>query len=258
MTGLFDSGTIINVGLDSLAQAVSQAGGDAAQVEWTPPAAGDRELGLALARLVNHPAVEAANRESFERYLQAQPVLIGVGVARKEIPGMGDRMLLHAGPPIAWEEMCGPMRGAVIGAIMYERWATSTEEAGKMADSGKITLEPCHHHAAVGPMAGVISPSMPVWIIENVTHGNRAYSGINEGLGKVLRFGANSKDVIDRLDWIAASLKPVIETGLKHLGPLEMKPMIAQALHMGDECHNRNVAASSSVLQELRIGGPAI
>jgi hypothetical protein len=253
MTRLFDRGTIINVGIGALAQAVSQAGGTVTQVDWTPPAAGDRDVGLALARLVNHPLVEAANGEAFKRYLQAQPVLIGVGVARKEIPGMGDRMLLHAGPPIAWEEMCGPMQGAVVGAILYERWATSAEDARKLAGSGKIAFAPCHHHAAVGPMAGVISPSMPVWIVENATHGNRAYSGINEGLGKVLRFGANSKDVIDRLDWIAALLAPVIEAGLKRLGPLELKPMIAQALHMGDECHNRNVAASSLFFRSFAL-----
>jgi hypothetical protein len=242
---LFDRGTIINVGLGSFAQAVRQTGGKAEQVEWIPPAAGNRDIGLALAQLVNLPSVEAATQASFQRYLQSQPVLVGVGLARQDIPGMEDRMLLHAGPPIAWHEMCGPMQGAIIGAILYERWAASAEEARKLAGSGKVAFEPCHHHAAVGPMAGIISPSMPVWIVENADRGNRAYSSMNEGLGKVLRFGANSKEVIDRLDWIASTLRPMIETGLKNLGPVEMKPLIAQALHMGDECHNRNVAATS-------------
>lgn len=253
MTRLFDRGTIINVGIGALADSVSQSGGAVAQVQWTPPADGDREIGLALAKLVDHPAVEAANREAFGRYLAAQPVLVGIGVAREVIPDMGDRMLLHAGPPIAWEDMCGPMQGAVVGAILYERWATSQEEARRLAGSGKVAFAPCHHHAAVGPMAGLISPSMPVWIVENVSRGNRAYSGINEGLGKVLRFGANNKDVIDRLDWIAGSLTPVLQAGLKRLGPLELKPMIAQALHMGDECHNRNVAASSLLFRSLTL-----
>jgi hypothetical protein len=242
---LFSPGSIINVGLSSFGEAVAQTGGKADQVQWTPPAAGDRDAGLALARLINNPAVEAATRKSFERYQQAQPVLVGVGTAREELPGMGDRMLLHAGPPIAWEEMCGPVQGAIIGAILYEGWATSPEEAGKLAGSGKIAFAPCHHHAAVGPMAGVISPSMPVWIVENTDGGNRAYSNMNEGLGPVLRFGANSKDVIRRLNWIADTLRPILEAGLKKLGPVEMKPLIAQALHMGDECHNRNAAASS-------------
>jgi hypothetical protein len=242
---LFNEGTIINVGLGSFAEAVTQTGGQAQQVEWMPPAAGDREAGLALARLVKHPLVEAATQRSYQRYLQSQPMLIGIGSAGKELPGMEGRMLLHAGPPIDWGDMCGPMQGAIIGAILYEGWATSPEEAGRLAGSGKIALAPCHHHAAVGPMAGVISPSMPVWIIENADGGNRAYSNMNEGLGKVLRFGANSKAVIDRLHWIATTLEPVLKAGLAKLGPVEMKPLIAQALHMGDECHNRNAAASS-------------
>ena len=253
MTRLFEGGTIVNVGLGSFAEAIARAGGKATQVSWSPPAEGDRDVGLALARLIAHPLVDAATRESFERYLQAQPVLVGIGVAGKDIPGMGEHMLLHAGPPIAWEEMCGPMQGAVVGAILYERWATSPEEARRLAGSGAITFAPCHHHATVGPMAGLVSPSMPVWIVENVVHGNRSYSTINEGLGKVLRYGANSKDVIDRLDWIAGSLRPVVEAGLAHLGPLELKPLMAQALHMGDECHNRNIAASSLFFKRFAL-----
>jgi hypothetical protein len=251
MSTLLDQGSIINVGIGSFAQAVRLAGGRAEQVAWTPPAAGDRKTGLALARLINHPLVEAASQESFERYLRAQPMLVGVGVAREQIPGMSDRMLLHAGPPIAWEEMCGPMQGAIIGAILYERWAASAEESRRLARSGRITFAPCHHHAAVGPMAGVLSPSMPVWIVENVERGNRAYSGMNEGLGRVLRYGAHDKEVIERLDWMASTLKPLIEAALSELGPVELKPLIAQALHMGDECHNRNVAATSLLFKRL-------
>jgi hypothetical protein len=220
MSTLFNHGPIINVGLTSFADAVVQTGGVADQLEWTPPALGDRDVGLALARLVNHPVAEEATKRSYQKYLESQPVLVGVGTAIDELPGMKDRMLLHAGPPIAWEAMCGPMQGAIAYA-------------------------PCHHHAAVGPMSGVISPSMPVWIVENASAKNRAYSNMNEGLGKVLRFGANNKEVIDRLDWMALSLRPVLERTLKKLGPVEMKPLIGQALLMGDECHNRNAAASS-------------
>ena len=245
MSKLFNEGTIINVGLTSFAEAVTQTGGQAQQVEWMPPAAGDRDAGLALARLVKNPAVEGATQRSFQQYLQSQPVLVGIGLAGKDLPGMEGRMLLHAGPPIDWSDMCGPMQGAIVGAILYEGWAASPEEARRLAGSGKIAFAPCHHHGAVGPMAGVISPSMPVWIVENTNGRNRAYSNLNEGLGKVLRFGANDKAVIDRLRWIATTLGPVLEAGLAKLGPVEMKPLIAQALHMGDECHNRNAAASS-------------
>ena len=245
MSKLLRQGMIINVGLSSFAEAVAQTGGGVKQLEWSPPAAGDRDTGLALARLVNHPFVEEATKKAYQRYLQSQPMLVGVGTAIEEIPGMNDRMLLHAGPPIAWEEMCGPMQGAIIGAILYEGWAGSSEDAWKLAGSGKIAYAPCHHHRAVGPMAGIISPSMPVWIVENVNGGNRAYSNMNEGLGKVLRFGANNKEVIDRLHWMASTLGPVLKLGLEKLGPVEMKPLIGQALLMGDECHNRNAAASS-------------
>lgn len=130
------------------------------------------------------------------------------------------------------------MQGAVIGAVLFEGWAASPADARELAASGKIKFAPCHHHNAVGPMAGLISPSMPVWIVENANGGNRAFSNFNEGLGKVLRFGANGKEVIDRLRWMKETVGPVITAILKKLGPVEMKPLIAQALHMGDECHN--------------------
>lgn len=251
MSKLFNEGTIINVGLRSFAEAVALAGGKAQHLDWTPPAAGDREIGLGLARLVQNPVADEATQRSHQQYLQSQPVLIGVGLAGRELPGMEGRMLLHAGPPIDWSDMCGPMQGAIVGAILYEGWATSAEGARHLAGSGKVAFAPCHHHGAVGPMAGVISPSMPVWIVENANGGNRAYSNMNEGLGRVLRFGANDKEVIDRLHWIADTLAPVLKAGLAKLGPVEMKPLIAQALHMGDECHNRNAAASSLLFRRF-------
>jgi hypothetical protein len=164
---------------------------------------------------------------------------------------MGERMILHAGPPITWEAMCGPMQGAILGAILYEGWAVNTDQAGTLAASGEITFEPCHHHAAVGPMSGIISPSMPVWIVANSEHGNRAYCNLNEGLGKVLRFGANSLEVIERLKWMERVLGPTLHAGLEISGQVELKPLMAQALHMGDEIHNRNVAASALLLKRL-------
>ena len=252
MSKLFEEGeAIINVGLASFAESIAQAGGTAVQVDWTPPAGGDRAVGWSLAQLVNEPSVEAANEKAFGRYLSAQPVLRGVGPAREHVRGMRDRLILHAGPPIAWEDMCGPMRGAVIGAILYEGWAEDPEAARRLADGGTISFEPAHDHAAVGPMAGIISPSMPVWIVENTAGGNRAFSNLNEGLGKALRFGANSKEVIRRLRWMAEVAAPALSAALATLGSLELKPLIAQALQMGDEVHNRNAAASSLFLKKL-------
>jgi hypothetical protein len=243
--------SVVNVGLRSFAGAINQCGGAAAQVEWAPPANGDRAAGAALAQLVNHPRVEAANAKAVERLLAAQPRLEGVGVAREALPRMGRRTILHAGPPIEWRRMCGPMRGAIVGAILFEGWASSAKKAQAMAARGDIQFAPCHHHAAVGPMAGVISPSMPVWIVKNAAHGNSAYSNFNEGLGKVLRFGANSPEVIARLKWMQKTLAPTLRAGLQRLGKLELKPLMAQALHMGDEVHNRNTAASALLIKRL-------
>ena len=251
MSNLFHDGPIVNVGVASFADSIRAAGGKAVQVDWSPPGRGDRAAGWGLAALTNHPAVEAANGLAYANYLSAQPELVGVGAAREHVPGMHERMILHAGPPIEWREMCGPMQGAVLGAILLEGWAADVTAARRLADSGEIAFAPAHHHGAVGPMAGIISPSMPVWIVENAAGPNRAFSNINEGLGKALRFGANSPEVIKRLQWIAAVLAPAIAAALAHHGPLELKPLMAQALQMGDEVHNRNAAASSLFLKKL-------
>jgi len=160
-------------------------------------------------------------------------------------------MLLHAGPPITWDRMSGPLRGAVIGALLYEGWAESREEAEKLASGGEIEYSPCHEHSSVGPMAGVVSPSMPVFIVENKTHGNRAYCTLNEGLGKVLRYGAYSQEVLERLRWMADVLAPVLKKAVELAGGVDLKSLIAQALHMGDEVHNRNRAATSLFVRAI-------
>ncbi len=242
---------VVNLGLASFADAIAAAGGEVVQLAWVPPAGGDSAIGRQLARLVNHPLVEAANRKAYAAYLAAQPVLEGIAPARALVPGMGRRMILHAGPPIAWQRMCGPMRGAVIGAILFEGWAEDAAAAERLAASGKIAFAPCHHHGAVGPMAGIISPSMPVWAVRERTTGRLAFSNLNEGLGKALRFGANGPEVIQRLRWMAKSLARSLAAGLAELGPLELKPLMAQALHMGDEVHNRNSAATALFLKRL-------
>ena len=242
---------VLNLGLGAFADAIEAAGGKAVRIEWAPPAGGDRAAGQALARLVNDERVEAANRASFAAYLAAQPVLEGIASAREALPGMRGRTILHAGPPIAWASMCGPMQGAIIGAILFEGWADDTETARRLAAGGEVAFAPCHHHGAVGPMAGVISPSMPVWIVHETASGRRCFSNLNEGLGKVLRFGANGAEVIGRLRWMSSTLRRVLDATLREAGAIELKPLIAQALHMGDEVHNRNAAATSLLLRRL-------
>jgi hypothetical protein len=242
----------LNAGLSSFADNLNEAGGQAVALQWQPPAQGDREAGLALAGLLNHPKVEAANRLAMERYLAAQPVLVDVETAAEAIPALaGARRILHAGPPIAWADMCGPMQGAIVGAILLEGWAADHAAAERLASSGELALEPNHHYHAVGPMSGIISPSMPLWVVENKAAGTRAYSNFNEGLGKVLRFGANDASVLTRLRWLAAEMAPALRAALRAGGEIELKPLMAQALHMGDEIHNRNAAATGLLLKRL-------
>jgi hypothetical protein len=242
---------VVNVGLSSFADSVSDAGGEVIRLDWRPPAEGDAKVGRDLAGLVGDPRVEEANAAARERYLEARPVLVSTGRAAEVIPGMGARTILCSGPPIDWKRMCGPMRGAIVGAILFEGWATDHQEAEALASSGEVTFESCHQHSTVGPMAGVVSPSMPAWVVDEPEHEGRSFSNMNEGLGKVLRFGANSPEVIERLKWMADVLAPALGKALEALGGIELKPLIAQALHMGDECHNRNVAASSLLLKRL-------
>lgn len=242
---------VVNVGLASFAHTIHSVGGTAHDTDWRPPGGGDEGAARALGQLMNHPGVKKANETAFARYLAAQPVLEGIGIAGDTLPEMGERTILHSGPPIAWERMCGPAKGAVLGAVLYEGWAKDIAGAETLVEQGEITFEPCHHYGAVGPMAGIISPSMPLWIVRNTEHGNLAFSTLNEGLGKVLRFGANSPDVLERLRWMGSTLGPAMAQIIDRLGGLELKPLMAQALHMGDEVHNRNVAASSLLFRRL-------
>jgi hypothetical protein len=196
--------------------------------------------------------IDQANATAVSRMIEAHPILIGMGKARDVIPGMRDDLLLHAGPPIEWERMSGPLRGAVLGALIFEGRAKTESEAEAIVRSGEVKFEPNHHHSAVGPMAGVISPSMAVYIIENKTHGNRAYSNLNEGYGKVLRYGAFDDSVQERLRWMHDTLAPTLNDALDASGGgIDMKTLLSEALHMGDEGHNRNKAASILYLKVL-------
>ncbi|MBE3094290.1 MAG: DUF1116 domain-containing protein [Actinobacteria bacterium] len=195
--------------------------------------------------------IEAANKKVMEIILNGQPTLLDIGIAEEVIPGMTKKTILHAGPPIKWEKMSGPLKGAVIGALIYEGLAVDEKEATALAASGEIFYDPCHHHNTVGPMAGVVSASMPVWILQNKTYGNHSYCTLNEGLGKVLRYGAYSDEVIKRLKWMENLLAPLLKQALKLHGPIDLKTMITQALQMGDEGHNRNRAGTSLLIREL-------
>lgn len=195
--------------------------------------------------------VDKANAEAVERLTTARPILKGVARAGDVIPALEEGLLLHAGPPIEWERMSGPLRGAVIGALLFEGLAKDESSATELAASGDVRFEPCHHHAAVGPMAGVTSRSMAVYVVEDATHGNRSYSNLNEGYGKVLRYGAFAPEVLDRLRWMNDVVAPLIGEGLAASDGIDLRALVAEALHMGDEGHNRNKAGSLLFLKAL-------
>ena len=240
--------SIVNVGLESMADAVRNQNVPVVQLDWQPP----RDSIPFLSTTKSGIDIDQANLEVCEQIMRARPVLTGMGIAKDVIPGMHDHMFLHSGPPITWERMCGPTRGAIMGALIYEGMADNEKEAEEMAVSGDIEFSPCHHHSAVGPMAGVVSPHMPVFIVENQTSGNRAYATQNEGLGKVLRYGGMGEEVYVRLRWMEKVLYPALDRAIRSLKEgVDLKSMIAQALHMGDECHNRNRAATSLFLRAL-------
>lgn len=195
--------------------------------------------------------IDQANITAVNKLMESRPILKSVGTARDVIPDMKDNLLLHAGPPIEWARMSGPLRGAIIGALIFEGRAKNEAEAIGLVEHGEVQFDPCHHHNAVGPMAGVISPSMKVYVLEDATHGTRTFSNLNEGYGKVLRYGAFSEDVLKRLHWMNDTLGPVIGDALAQSTGLDMRALMAEALHMGDEGHNRNKAGSLLYLKQL-------
>ena len=196
--------------------------------------------------------IKEANRVAFRRLLDAEPVLIGVAQARDVVPGMAERMILHAGPPIEWERMCTPMRHGIIGGVLYEGWAKAPGEVEHLVRSGEVVLSPCHEHSTVGSMAGITTPSMWVYEVEERSRGGRAYCGVYEGRGKTLAFGCYEQGTIDRLRWMETVLGPQLKEALATLEDgLPLKPIIAKALQMGDECHNRYVASTLWYMDEL-------
>jgi len=242
---------VINIGLADFTKALQETGTVYRHLKWKPPAKGETELVDLLFRLqlLERDAggltrIDRANNLAVERIMNGQPVLIGVKPAHSVFPEMTRKTIFHAGPPIDWLEMCGPMQGAFIGAIIYEGLAENEQEAIALMERGEIEYSPNHHHGAVGPMTGIISYSMPVFEVINETYGNKAYCTINEGLGEVMRFGANGPAVIARLKWLEQILAPVLDRAIQRAGGVNLKNIIAQALAMGDEMHQRNVAAS--------------
>ncbi len=242
---------VVNVGVRDFSDILAAEGVPVVHVDWSPPAGGDARLGDLLSRLASHDLIEDANREAVQRIFEAEPVLVDVCPAGEVIEGLGERMVLHAGPPIEWEAMCGPLKGAIAGAVVLEGWAADLDAAQALAATGQITFHPNHHFDAVGPMTGLITRSMPVMVVENRRFGNRAYCTLNEGLGKVMRFGGNDEEVLARLRWLANTLGPALSAALRAYHGIALKGIVARGLAMGDEMHQRNVGCTSLLLREL-------
>ncbi len=246
---------IINIGLKSFAEVVEQFGCEVVQYDWMPPAGGNVELIKTLNFLRHYEGIDELNRAVIAKVVASQPVLKDNVRAKEVIPEFtqnGGKVILHAGPPVAYENMPDPMQGSCVGAVMFEEWASTEEEARKMLEGGEIQFIPCHHCNAVGPMGGITSPNMAVFVVENETGGNKAYCTMNEGIGKVLRFGAYDEEVVNRLRWMRDVLGPTLGKALRSMeNGLAINPLIAKAVAMGDEFHQRNIAASLAFLKEV-------
>jgi len=251
---LKDDLAVLNVGVEAFAESVLGQGKHVVQIDWRPPGDGDATLAWQVAQLLGDRSdpespgarIDRANEKATARMLAAQPRLVDVALEAREVWPQMERTLLHAGAPVPWERMCEPMQGSMIGAVLYEGWAKTPEEARALLAGGKIAFAQCHDWNAVGPMSGVISRSMPVFVVKNGTHGNTSYTNFSEGIGKVLRFGAYSPDVIARLRWIAEVLAPAIKAALRNIPDgVDLKFIQSQALLMGDEVHSRNAAATA-------------
>lgn len=245
---------VVNVGLAMFEAEIAAQGTAVTSLDWTPPGGGDPAVVAALDALATGDGpdrIAAANEEAVTRITSAQPMLVGYGRALDVVPGMTATTILHAGPPITWERMSGPMKGAVTGALVFEGLAQDLEDAAAVAASGRVTFSPCHEHQSVGSMAGVTSASMYVHIVRNETHGNVAYTNLSEQMAKILRMGANDQSVIERLNWMRDVLGPMLKEAIEIGGPIDLRLMLAQALHMGDEAHNRNNAGTLLLFQAL-------
>ncbi|MGP8305386.1 oxamate carbamoyltransferase subunit AllG family protein [Vibrio sp. YIC-376] len=251
---LFSDLNVINVGLEFFKQDIQKQQAPVTQVSWQPIAGGNKAVIDALDKLAQPEIadkIEAANEEAVTRIINSHPVLVGYGRAIDVVPGMTKTTILHAGPPVAWEDMNGPMRGAVTGALIFEGLASNLDEAFRLAGSGEITFSPCHEHDCVGSMAGVTSASMYMHVVKNQTYGNIAYTNLSEQMAKILRMGANDESVVERLIWMREVLGPMLKAAMEIGEPIDLRLMLAQALHMGDECHNRNNAGTALLAQAL-------
>lgn len=245
---------IINVGISNFYEDLKEQKVNICQVDWKIPSI-NKEILYKIEKLKDNKEIldkiSKDNQKFIEIIENSEIEIVSMGLAKDVIPGMKENLILHAGPPINWERMCGPLKGAIIGALIFEGYAKTKEEAIQKIENNEFIFEPNHEHNTVAPMSGVITANMPVFILKNKTYGNYSYSNINEGAGKALRFGAFDEKVIERLHWIKDYMYPILKEAIEMSGGINIKSIIVQALQMGDDNHNRNKASTSLFLREI-------
>ncbi len=244
--------TVVSVGADMFADAVAGQAVPVERVDWRPPMPGTE---ADLATVATDPRRPAANRQAVEAMLGVTAHLVDVAPA-SEVLGLEPGQFLHAGPPLEWDRASGPMRGGLMAGAALEGLVDDPEDAVALFESGSsVSLEPCHHRSTVGPMAGVVTPSMWLWVLEDRDTGRRTYCSLNEGLGKVLRYGAYGPEVLTRLRWMGDVLGPLLQATTRAVvadaGPVDVTGILTQMLQMGDEAHNRNRAGTLMLLRDL-------
>lgn len=244
---------VVNVGLSILGEGVRAQGAPAVDVDWRIPAGGREDLVDALARLYGTATerIDEANREVTRRLDEGAPVLVSVGAAIDEVPGVDERTILHPGPPLPWEQFCDPLRRSVHAAVMAEGWASTPEEAESLVAGGEVELDSANHHRTVVPMATALGPSAPIFVVENPQGGDRAYSAINQGSGKTPWFGVETPEAVERLIFLREAVGPVLRDTLRSSGPIDLFSLVAQGLQMGDDAHMRVQATTNLFLRHI-------
>jgi hypothetical protein len=240
---------VATAGLDLMADALREQGVSVTAIDWRPPAAGD-PTDVRLLTTLAGDEVEAANELALARLQTARPMLTGAGLAVDHIPGLEGRLVLHAGPPIAWERMCAPQRHAIIGACLLEGWATDAADADGKLTRAEIEVAPGHSLGAAGAMTGVISPSMAVWVVRDDESGAEAWSPFCDGPGDAFWLGVGNAEAIRRQRVFAEQVAPGFDAAIRARGPIDVFALCAQAVAMGDDCHMRHQAATMLLLRE--------
>ncbi len=253
-----DDVAVVNVGLSLFAEAIAAQDRPVADVEWRIPAEGDLEAVAALRRLYGHraAAIDEANAEVVRRLDSGVPLLVGLAPAAEVVPGLGDRTIIHCGPPIGWADVCDPLRRSIRAAVMAEGWAETPDEAGALVEQGEVTLEPANHHDTVVPMASALGPSAWVWIVENRDGGTKAFSGINQGPGETAWFGRETPAAVKRLRFLRDVAGPMLNEAVGAANdaagnPLDVFAIAAQGLQMGDDVHMRTQASTNLLIRTL-------